>query len=273
MIDITHDLRIFRDLLPIWKNYETRSSLEYFLAKDAKETKANQPMLKTLRQRLMEEDWRNYPTADDSRVQLFMSLRKELGHIAMESAMVRITDPALVGVFHKLRAEAFADDETKRSLADEFFEKVLDRHHPSEIVERLKEAKAWGTQVSVPHEVELLITEARNAYGLGLPIACVAVCWQLIERVLMNLIIRCGWIDDRDRLDEMSVEEKIMLLPDGRKAPSSFMRQAITSQLEAIDSGLSFPKKADLESALGIYQGTLSLIGSLYSQYSNPQVH
>jgi hypothetical protein len=272
MIDITHDLRIYRDLLPIWKNYETRSSLEYFLAQNAKETKANQPMLKTLRQRLMEEDWRNYPTEDDSRVQLFMSLRKELGHIAMEAAMVRITDPALVGIFHKLRAEAFTDDESKRSLADEFFDKVLDRHHPSEIVERLKEAKVWGTQVSVPADVEALINEARNAYGLGLPIACLAVCRQLIERVLRNLIIRFEWVDDINRLEGMSAEERISLLPDGRKAPSRFIKDSITSQLEDIDRVMRSPNKPDTEAALRLYQATLSLIGSLYSQYSNPQI-
>lgn len=273
MIDITHDLKLYRDLLSIWNNHQTRCSLEYFLAQDPQETKANQPMLKTLRQRLMEEDWRNYPNAEDSRVQLFMSLRKELGLIAMEAAVVKITDPSLVGVFHRLRAEAFEGDETQRCLADEFFDKVLDRHHPSEIVERLKEAKAWGTQLAVPAEVEALIHEARNAYGLGLPIACLAVCRHIIERVLMNLIIRRGWVDDLQELESLSVEERIARLPDGRRAPGEFMRESVTKQLEDIDRGIRSRPKAEMEAVLAVYLGTLSLIGSLYSQYLHPQLH
>lgn len=249
MTDITEDLRLYRELEPIWEKFLDRSALEG----------------------LVDRDWSEYPTKDDPRVTQFIKLEAKLEQIAIHSTAVTISDPTMHRVFHAMRLKTFDEslDDQGCIVSDETFDDLFNRYNPHDIVAAFQKTKPLVTLNFIPLEVDRLITETREAYSLGLPTACIALCRSTVERVIVDIAVRCGRIQDEDRLGDMGMCDRISLLIDRSVSRSSPLRQQINAFMEATSNVIHSNSDADMDSALKLYHDSISLIQALYGQYKN----
>jgi len=247
MIDITEDLKLYQELEPIWEKAWERSVLED----------------------LIDKDWSDYPSINDPRVDQFDKLKAKLEKIAIHSTTVTISDPTMHRVFHAMRLKAFDEclDENGSVESWEVLDYLLDRYNTQDIIAGFKTTKPLVSLNDIPLEVNRLITETREAYSLGLPTACISLCRSTVERVIVDIAIRCGRVDDDDRLSDMGMCDRISLLIDRSVSRNSPLRQRINAFMEATSNVIHSNTDADMNSALNLYQESISLIQALYGQY------
>lgn len=247
MIDITDDLKLYKELKPIWDKYRLRDMLEQFI----------------------DQDWTDYPTGDDPRVNRYLILKIKLDEIAMRSDAVAITDPTLHRVFHEIRMDVFDDNvgEDGMVFSDDYFYEIANKYHPSDIAPKIAATKPLVSLNLIPAEVEKLISETREAYCLGLPTACISLCRSTVERVVVDIAIRCGRIKDRDRLGQMGMCDRISLLIDRSVSHCSPLRQQINAFMAESSDVIHSNTESSMELALKLYHQSIYLIQALYGQY------
>lgn len=249
MTDITNDLKLYKELEPVWDKYLWREMIED----------------------IVDQDWDGYPAKDDPRLSQFIRLKDKLGGIALQSDVVTITDPTLHRVFHAIRMNVFDEnvDQDGTVFLDDFFYEIANKYHPRDIAPRMAATKPLISLNLIPSSVEGLIAETREAYCLGLPTACISLCRSTVERVIVDIAIRCGRINDEDRLGQMGMCDRISLLIDRTVSRSSPLRQQINAFMEATSNVIHSNVEADMPSALKLYHDSLAVIQALYGQYKN----
>lgn len=247
MIDITDELKLYKELEPIWDKYLERNALEDFI----------------------DQDWSDYPSRDDPRVAQFLELKSKLNAIALQSDAVTITDPTLHRVFHSIRINVFDEnvDQNGEVFSDDFFYEIAGKYHPSDIARKMAATRPLISLNLIPAEVESLISETREAYCLGLPTACISLCRSTVERVIVDIAVRCGRIKDADELGQMGMCDRISLLIDRSVSHSSPLRIQINAFMAATSDVIHSNAEADMTSALKLYHDSLGVIQSLYGQY------
>lgn len=249
MIDITEDLRRYKELKSVWRNFMWRSLMEG----------------------VVDKDWSDYPAEDDPRLDEFVRLKSKLGDVALQSYAVAITDSALHQVFHAIRVNAFdeAMDKDGTIYPDDFFYDLAHKYHPNDIARKMAATRPLLSLNLIPAEVENLISETREAYCLGLPTACISLCRSTVERVIVDIALRCGRVEDDDRLGRMGMCDRISLLIDRSVSKSSPLRQQINDFMEATSNVIHSNTEADMTSALKLYHDSINLIQALYGYYKN----
>jgi hypothetical protein len=249
MIDITEDLKLYKELEPIWDKYLWREMVEG----------------------IIDQDWGDYPAKDDPRLNQFVRLKSKLGDIAMQSDVVTITDSTLHRVFHAIRMNVFDEnvDQDGTVFSDDFFYEIADKYHPRDIAPKMAATKPLVSLNLIPTEVESLISETREAYCLGLPTACISLCRSTVERVIVDIAVRCGRIEDEDRLGQMGMCDRISLLIDRSVSHSSPLRKEINAFMAATSNVIHSNAEAVMTSALKLYHDSLGVILALYGQYKN----
>jgi hypothetical protein len=247
MIDITEDLKLYKELEPLFEKAWRR-----FVFED-----------------LMDGDWSDHPSMDDPRVVLCVKLKNKLEQLAIHSASVTITDPTLHRVFHAMRLKIFDEgiDENGCLESNELYDDLLDQYNPRKFVAALKRSKPLIALNSIPPDVDRLIAETREAYCLGLPTACISLCRSTVERVIVDIAIRCGRVDPGVEISEMGMCERISLLIDRSVSRNSPLRQRINAFMAATSNVIHSNTDADMDSALKLYQDSISLIQELYGAY------
>lgn len=248
MIDITEDLRLYKEL--------------------------NEWNFKDLLRRLTElpekPDGKTAPIDEDPRAKQYWALSHKLKQIALNHDSVSITDGKLHRVFNDIKVNAFDEEigEDGSLVSDDYFYELVDRHRPEHIARNLADTKPLTSPTHlVPPEVESLISETREAYSLELPTACISLCRSTVERVIVDIAVRCGRVEDDDRLGRMGMCDRISLLIDRTVSQSSPLRQQINEFMAATSNVIHSNTQADMASALKLYHDAINLIQALYGSY------
>lgn len=247
MIDITEDLRLYKEL-HAW----------YF-----------SNMLQKLMNYEKPGDEQDSPD-EENRKDNYFRVSSKLKDVALSHDTVLVTDPTLHQLFNEIRINAFdeniADDGA--IVSNDFFYGLIDKHRPEQIARNLADTRPMVSLTHlVPPTVESLITETREAYSLGLPTACISLCRSTVERVIVDIALRCGRVEDDDRLGSMGMCDRISLLIDRSVSKGSALRQQIDAFMEATSNVIHSNVEGDMAMALKLYHDAIYLIQALYGQY------
>jgi hypothetical protein len=277
--DIVKQLQSYKDLEPFWNNYgEVRSYVNdtIYLSDKIREI-GNENLMKsyevTLKEMLqpynmyIEKNWENYPLGETHTVIDFINLRKSLHRVSLENDVVTIKDSKLHAIFNKIKNEAFDENLNEEGISDAWTNDILDKYMPIRIAGNLKRSGVKLTTLSIPAEALDLVKEARNAYAVELPTACISLCRTLVEWTIVNIAFRLGRVTDISWFEQMGLSDRIALLFPRNQRDSN--RAQLNIFMEKTSRVIHADKKADMETARKIYLEAIPLVEGLYVRFKS----
>jgi hypothetical protein len=248
MIDITDELRRYKELMPVWRKYMD-SDWDEFAGKNVDD----------------------YPKRGDPRLREYCRIEKNLREIALDSDSVVIKDPTLHRIFHEIRKDVLEDTigENGTIFTDDFFYHLADKYHPNGIAQRLSITRPLVTLNEVPAEIEALITETREAFCLDLPTACISLCRSVVERAIVDIAVRSGRLEHEYQAGNMGMCDRISLLLDRSVSRTSPLRKEINDFMRATSDVIHTNATADMASARRLFEKAQELIQKLYGYYKS----
>ncbi len=210
------------------------------------------------------------PNDNDPRIAEFREIEKRIESLSVESHSIVIEDAALYQLFGKIRKSALEGtlDDDGGVIEDALFDKLKWEYHPEKFAKRMLQVRPLVSLTPVPADVIDLLTEARKAYCLRLPTACISVCRSTVERAVLDIAVRIGRINSSDAPEELRMCAKISALIDADLTRLSPLRREIDEFLADTSRVIHSSIKGDEPEALRLYLQALKLIGELYGRYS-----
>lgn len=249
MPNITEDLRRYRELEPVFGQFLRREYCELI----------GDPVA---------PDW---PGSDDPRIAEYYRIGESIESRSIESDSLVIEDRELHQLLGRLRKSSAdsAMNEWGGIVSDELHEKLTWEYHPKHFVRRMLEVPPLTTLIELPQDVIDLLAEARKAYCLRLPTACIAVCRSTVERVVVDIAVRIGRLSPEDAPEELRMCAKISSLIAADLTRQNTLRRDIDRFIADTSRVIHTSDKADEERARELYLKTLELIKMLYSNYGS----
>ncbi|MEI7910001.1 MAG: hypothetical protein WCK77_10225 [Verrucomicrobiota bacterium] len=281
MSNLTEDLRRYRELEFAIKLFREklvssrrkRSELELNelldisipdnLREEAlQEASMNEDLDEALKMERKENDRRELEISD---------LEERIANIAVESPTVVIDDRELHQLFHEIRQSWIKYNILScngSTVTEDLFEKLDQDYHPKYFVARLVQARPLITLIEIPQDVIDLLVEARTAFCLRLPTACISVCRSTIERAVVDIAVRIGRLKESDVQEGLRMCEKISSLIARDLTPQSQLRRELDEFLANTSRVIHSNTKADEPLALKLYLKALELTQMLYGRYA-----
>jgi hypothetical protein len=267
MSNLTEDLRRYKELLTIcdrfrekWRAWEDSILLADMLDETL-------PEEYSLQEAAHEQEARQ----NDMATYEFCAIEERIGNAAVESPSVVIEDRELYQLFDRIRQSWTKNNILSyngSTVTDDLFEKLSQNYHPKYFVERLVRARPLITFIKIPQDVIDLLVEARTAYCLRLPTACISVCRSTIERAVVDIAVRIGRLKESDVQEGLRMCEKISSLIARDLTPQSPLRCGLDRFIADTSRVIHSNIKADEPEALRIYLNALELTRMLYGNYA-----
>ncbi|MCB1133178.1 MAG: hypothetical protein KDN05_18800 [Verrucomicrobiae bacterium] len=207
---------------------------------------------------------------DDPRILEHHEIGERLREAAITYPSVIIKDRELHQLFGQIRNSTInnAADDSGFITSDDLYEFLLSEYSPHEYARRLVQTKPIVTLTELPHEVIELVSEARRAYCLRLPTACISVCRSAIECAVVNIAVRIGRIKPTDTPHQLTMCAKISSLIGADLTSKSPFRRELDEFMAESSSVIHNSLKPDEDHAFRIFTKTLELAQRLYGYYS-----
>lgn len=201
----------------------------------------------------------------------FWDIEERIAEASVESPSLVVEDGELHQLFDKIRQSYIKYNILTfngSTVTEDLFNKLDEDYNPYYFIERLVQAHPLITLIEIPQDVIDLLVEARTAYCLRLPTACISVCRSTIERAVVDIAVRIGRLEESDVQKELRMCEKISSLIARDLAPQSYTRQELNGFMADTSRVIHSNTKADEPLALTLYLKALELIKMLYGRYA-----